>query len=61
MCGICGELRVGAAADIGAVVRMGETMSDRGPDGEGVWAQGPVALSHRRLNTSSRGEETEKR
>jgi asparagine synthase (glutamine-hydrolysing) len=49
MCGICGELRVGAAANIGAVARMGETMSDRGPDGEGVWAQGPVALAHRRL------------
>jgi hypothetical protein len=49
MCGICGELRAGAAADVGAVTRMGETMSDRGPDGSGVWAQGPVALAHRRL------------
>jgi asparagine synthase (glutamine-hydrolysing) len=49
MCGICGELRVGGSADVGAVARMGETMGDRGPDGEGVWAQGPVALAHRRL------------
>ena len=24
-------------------------MVRRGPDGSGVWAQGPVALAHRRL------------
>jgi len=28
---------------------MAETMADRGPDGAGAWAQGPVALAHRRL------------
>jgi asparagine synthase (glutamine-hydrolysing) len=28
---------------------MTGTMSDRGPDGSGLWAQGPVALGHRRL------------
>jgi asparagine synthase (glutamine-hydrolysing) len=28
---------------------MAETMHRRGPDGTGVWAQGPVALAHRRL------------
>jgi asparagine synthase (glutamine-hydrolysing) len=28
---------------------MTATMSDRGPDGEGVWAQGRIALGHRRL------------
>ncbi len=28
---------------------MAATMCDRGPDGGGVWAQGPVALGHRRL------------
>ena len=32
-----------------AVVAMGETMGDRGPDGAGVWAQGHAALAHRRL------------
>ncbi len=50
MCGICGEVRLsGGSADVGAVARMSETMCDRGPDGGGAWAQGPVALGHRRL------------
>lgn len=49
MCGICGELRTGEVADVGAVARMNATMGDRGPDGGGVWSQGPVALGHRRL------------
>ncbi len=49
MCGICGELRAGGAADVAAVARMGDTMTDRGPDSGGVWSQGPVALGHRRL------------
>ena len=50
MCGIAGELRTdGALADVDAVVRMSATMHRRGPDGAGVWAQGPVALAHRRL------------
>ncbi|GAA2900163.1 hypothetical protein GCM10020220_106980 [Nonomuraea rubra] len=50
MCGLSGELRFdGAEADIGAVGRMAETMHERGPDGSGLWSQGPVALGHRRL------------
>ncbi len=50
MCGIAGELRFdGALADVDAVVRMSATMQRRGPDGAGVWAQGAVALAHRRL------------
>jgi asparagine synthase (glutamine-hydrolysing) len=50
MCGVCGELRFdGAAADAGAVGRMNDAMHRRGPDGAGVWGQGPVALGHRRL------------
>ena len=50
MCGICGEVRLsGGSADVGAVARMSETMCDRGPDGGGAWAQGSVALGHRRL------------
>ncbi len=28
---------------------MAATMCDRGPDGSGVWSNGPVALGHRRL------------
>ncbi|QOC93611.1 N-acetylglutaminylglutamine amidotransferase [Micromonospora craniellae] len=50
MCGLAGEFRRDASrADIGTVERMAATMCDRGPDGGGVWAQGPVALGHRRL------------
>ncbi|MFO7961367.1 MAG: N-acetylglutaminylglutamine amidotransferase [Nitriliruptoraceae bacterium] len=51
MCGFSGELRLdGTSPDVGAVSRMAATMSDRGPDGEGVWASGPIALGHRRLS-----------
>ncbi|MEH0819023.1 MULTISPECIES: N-acetylglutaminylglutamine amidotransferase [unclassified Micromonospora] len=50
MCGLAGEFRRdGSRADIAAVERMAATMSDRGPDDSGVWAQGPIALGHRRL------------
>ncbi|MGK5443418.1 N-acetylglutaminylglutamine amidotransferase [Micromonospora sp. URMC 105] len=50
MCGLAGEYRRdGSRADVAAVERMAATMSDRGPDDSGVWAQGPVALGHRRL------------
>jgi asparagine synthase (glutamine-hydrolysing) len=28
---------------------MGATMTDRGPDGSGVWSSGPIALTLRRL------------
>ncbi|ROQ50605.1 asparagine synthase (glutamine-hydrolysing) [Rathayibacter sp. PhB152] len=50
MCGIAGEIRFdGARADIGAVDRMTGCLAHRGPDGDGLWAAGPVALGHRRL------------
>ncbi len=50
MCGFSGEVRRdGRGADVAAVARMTATMSDRGPDGSGVWSAGPVALGHRRL------------
>ncbi|MEH1097678.1 N-acetylglutaminylglutamine amidotransferase [Micromonospora sp. CPCC 205561] len=50
MCGLAGEFRRdGSRADVSAVERMAATMSDRGPDDSGVWAQGPTALGHRRL------------
>ncbi len=50
VCGFCGELRWdGRRPDVGAVATMTATMSDRGPHGEGVLAQGPVAMGHRRL------------
>jgi asparagine synthase (glutamine-hydrolysing) len=49
MCGFAGELRNGALADVETIVRMGSTLDDRGPDGEGVWASGGIALAFRRL------------
>jgi asparagine synthase (glutamine-hydrolysing) len=50
VCGFSGELDLSrTAADPAAVACMTERMTDRGPDGSGLWAQGPVALGHRRL------------
>ena len=50
MCGFAGEARFDSSfADFGAVARMGETMSARGPDGAGAVHQGRFALAHRRL------------
>ncbi|NRG40562.1 N-acetylglutaminylglutamine amidotransferase [Rathayibacter sp. VKM Ac-2835] len=50
MCGIAGEIRFdGARTDIGAVDRMTGCLVHRGPDGDGLWAAGRVALGHRRL------------
>ncbi len=51
MCGICGELRVdGQAPDPGTVKRMLSKLERRGPDHEGRYFQGAVALGHRRLS-----------
>ena len=51
MCGICGEIRFdGRSADVAAVARMTDSMQSRGPDSDGVVAQGPIALGHRRLS-----------
>jgi asparagine synthase (glutamine-hydrolysing) len=50
MCGLSGELRLdGETADVAAVAAMTRAMEPRGPDGTGLWSQGPVALGHRRL------------
>jgi asparagine synthase (glutamine-hydrolysing) len=50
MCGLSGELRLdGGIADVAAVARMTAAMEPRGPDGTGLWSQGPAALGHRRL------------
>jgi asparagine synthase (glutamine-hydrolysing) len=50
VCGFSGELDLTrTAADPVAVAWMTDTMADRGPDGSGLWAQGAVALGHRRL------------
>jgi asparagine synthase (glutamine-hydrolysing) len=60
MCGFAGEFAAHRPADREAVERMAATMDDRGPDGAGSWAQGRVALAHRRLkiiDLSSAGDQ----
>ncbi|WP_375477262.1 N-acetylglutaminylglutamine amidotransferase [uncultured Jatrophihabitans sp.] len=50
MCGLAGEIRFdGRSADLGALQRTCSVLAHRGPDGDGFWAYGPVALGHRRL------------
>ena len=51
MCGISGELRFdGGMPDQVALARMLAALARRGPDSEGYYAVGPVALGHRRLS-----------
>ena len=51
MCGICGEIRFDdRPADRGVVARMLPALARRGPDAEGLWQEGAVALGHRRLS-----------
>ncbi|MCW9089124.1 MAG: N-acetylglutaminylglutamine amidotransferase [Gammaproteobacteria bacterium] len=51
MCGICGELRFdGQAPELARTGRMLNYLERRGPDHEGSYSEGPVALGHRRLS-----------
>ena len=51
MCGIAGIVgKRGAVIEAAAVRRMCRTIVHRGPDDEGVYAQGPVGLGMRRLS-----------
>src|SRR5688500_3338471 len=50
MCGIAGIVRFdGAPVASEVLTRMIDVQRHRGPDGEGVWSDGPVGLGHRRL------------
>ena len=50
MCGIVGLLNLAGRPESPAVVqRMADALAHRGPDGEGVWADGEAILGHRRL------------
>ncbi|MDD2815261.1 MAG: N-acetylglutaminylglutamine amidotransferase [Thiotrichaceae bacterium] len=50
MCGICGEIRFdGAKPEAARLSAMQAALSRRGPDDEGQYFQGAVALGHRRL------------
>jgi asparagine synthase (glutamine-hydrolysing) len=47
MCGIAGI--VGPLASAGIAEQMAQRLKHRGPDGDGIWSQPEIALSHRRL------------
>jgi asparagine synthase (glutamine-hydrolysing) len=50
VCGIAGLLTLdGRPADPAIARAMARAVAHRGPDGEGDWHEGPVALAHRRL------------
>jgi len=51
MCGICGEIRFDDdEPDLATIQKMTGTLAARGPDASGFFAQGRVALGHRRLS-----------
>jgi asparagine synthase (glutamine-hydrolysing) len=53
MCGICGTAippQLNRRVDSGTLVRMRDALTHRGPDDAGVWLEGSVGLSHRRLS-----------
>ena len=51
MCGIAGFVNGGGReADRATVEAMTATLAHRGPDGDGILVEGPVALGHRRLS-----------
>ena len=49
MCGIAGIVQFDRAPDLAAVKSMTDALQHRGPDGEGFYHQGQIALGHRRL------------
>ncbi len=51
MCGICGIIQCDPCqkVDRSLVQKMSHVLDHRGPDGEGIYAQGSVGLGHRRL------------
>ena len=50
MCGIAGIVRFdGAPVRREDLARMADAQKHRGPDGDGIWTDGPVGLGHRRL------------
>src|SRR5512138_2283125 len=51
MCGIAGIVRFDPrdVVEESRVKRMRDVLRHRGPDGEGLWIEGPVGLGHRRL------------
>ena len=52
MCGIAGIVKLDPreAVDEARLKNMRDVLRHRGPDGEGLWIDGPVGLGHRRLS-----------
>ena len=50
MCGIAGILDFARPPDLESVRRMTTAIAHRGPDADGFFVEGPVALGHRRLS-----------
>ena len=51
MCGIAGVLhRDGRPASAAIIEKMADLLAHRGPDGQGYFCNGPIALGHRRLS-----------
>src|SRR5215210_7088078 len=51
MCGIAGIVKLNSAERVESsrLTRMRDVQRHRGPDGAGLWIDGPVGLAHRRL------------
>ncbi|TLY22007.1 MAG: asparagine synthetase B, partial [Nitrospirae bacterium] len=51
MCAIVGIIKLDPRERVeeSRLVRMRDVLRHRGPDGEGLWIEGPVGLGHRRL------------
>ena len=50
MCGICGQMKFsGIGSSARCVEKMTASLKRRGPDAQGIFVQGPVAMGHRRL------------
>jgi len=49
MCGIAGIINAREAVDPATLSRFVDSLQHRGPDGRGLWTDGPVGLAHRRL------------
>ena len=49
MCGICGIASLNGPADPERLARMSATLVHRGPDSDGSFVDGPIALAARRL------------
>src|SRR6202035_4615100 len=51
MCGIAGIVKLDPRETVeeARLRRMRDVLRHRGPDGEGLWIDGPIGLAHRRL------------